>query len=69
LAWKDRAGTPEEILRNGDNLANFDVVVSTDPLRTLDEASQIELGFPYQLYEKKPIRAFLYGGLRDQISA
>jgi hypothetical protein len=52
-----------------DNLASFDVVVSTDHLRTLDEASQIELGFPYQLYEKEPIRAFLYGGLRDRILA
>jgi hypothetical protein len=52
-----------------DNLASFDVVVSTDHLRTFDEASQIELGFPYQLYEKEPIRAFLYGGLRDRILA
>src|SRR5467141_2855457 len=30
-----------------DNLASFDLTLSSDQLRTLDEASRIELGFPH----------------------
>ena len=50
-----------------DNLASFDLTLSADQLKTLDEASRIELGFPHDLYPKS--RTFIYGGLRDQISA
>jgi aryl-alcohol dehydrogenase-like predicted oxidoreductase len=50
-----------------DNLASFDLTLSADQLRTLDEASRIELGFPHDLYPKS--RTFTYGGLRDQILA
>jgi len=52
-----------------DNLASFDVALSADQLKTLDEASRIELGFPYDIYEKAMPRAVCYGGLRDQILA
>jgi aryl-alcohol dehydrogenase-like predicted oxidoreductase len=52
-----------------DNLASFDVTLSTDQLKTLDEASRIELGFPYDIYAKPMPRAVCYGGLRDQILA
>ena len=50
-----------------DNLASFDLTLSADQLRALDEASRIELGFPHDLYPKS--RTFTYGGLRDQILA
>ena len=50
-----------------DNLASFDLTLSADQLKTLDEASRIELGFPHDLYPKS--RTFTYGGLRDQILA
>ena len=50
-----------------DNLASFDLTLSADQLKTLDEASRIELGFPHDLYPKS--RTMTYGGLRDQISA
>jgi aryl-alcohol dehydrogenase-like predicted oxidoreductase len=50
-----------------DNLASFDLTLSADQLKTLDEASRIELGFPYDLYTKEMLRAFTYGGLRDRI--
>jgi diketogulonate reductase-like aldo/keto reductase len=50
-----------------DNLASFDLILSADQLKTLDEASRIELGFPHDLYPKS--RTFTYGGLRDQILA
>ena len=52
-----------------DNLASFDVALSADQLKTLDEASAIELGFPYEMYAKAMPRAICYGGLRDQILA
>ena len=38
-------------------------------LAALDEASVIELGFPYEMYAKAMPRAICYGGLRDQILA
>jgi aryl-alcohol dehydrogenase-like predicted oxidoreductase len=50
-----------------DNLASFDLTLSADQLKTLDEASVIELGFPYEMYAKAMPRAVCYGGLRDQI--
>ena len=52
-----------------DNLASFDLTLSADHLKTLDEASRIELGFPYDMYAKPMPRAVCYGGLRDQILA
>ena len=38
-------------------------------VKTLDEASRIELGFPYDLYAKELPRTFMYGGMQDQILA
>jgi aryl-alcohol dehydrogenase-like predicted oxidoreductase len=52
-----------------DNLRSFDLTLSADQIRMLDEASQIALGFPYELYAKELPRAFAYGGLRDRILA
>ena len=52
-----------------DNLASFDLTLSADQLKTLDEASVIELGFPYEMYAKAMPRAICYGALRDQILA
>src|SRR5229473_105935 len=52
-----------------DNLASFDVTLSAEQLKALDEASVIELGFPYEMYAKAMPRTICYGGLRDQILA
>ena len=52
-----------------DNLASFDLVLSAGQLKTLDESSRIELGFPHDLYAKDMVRSLVYGGLRDQILA
>ena len=52
-----------------DNLASFSLALSVDQLKTLDEASRIELGFPYDIYAKEMVRTILYGGLRDRIVA
>jgi aryl-alcohol dehydrogenase-like predicted oxidoreductase len=52
-----------------DNLTSFELTLSADQLQTLDAASAIELGFPYEMYAKAMPRAICYGGLRDQILA
>jgi len=52
-----------------DNLASSDLTLSADQLKTLDEVSRIELGFPHDLYAKEMVRAIRYGGLRDKILA
>jgi aryl-alcohol dehydrogenase-like predicted oxidoreductase len=52
-----------------DNLASLDLQLFPDQVKTLDEASQIELGFPYSMYAKEMPRAIAYGGLRDKILA
>jgi aryl-alcohol dehydrogenase-like predicted oxidoreductase len=50
-----------------DNLASFDLTLSTEQLKSLDEASRIELGFPYSMYAKEFVRAIMYGGMGDKI--
>jgi aryl-alcohol dehydrogenase-like predicted oxidoreductase len=50
-----------------DNLASFELALSAEQLNTLEEATQIDLGFPCSMYEKELVRAIAYGGLRDKI--
>jgi aryl-alcohol dehydrogenase-like predicted oxidoreductase len=52
-----------------DNLASLDLTLSAGQLKTLDEASRIELGFPQDFYATEMVRTIAYGGLRDQILA
>jgi aryl-alcohol dehydrogenase-like predicted oxidoreductase len=52
-----------------DNLASFNLALSAEQVKELDEASQIDPGFPYHLYAKELVRAVAYGGMRDQILA
>jgi len=52
-----------------DNLASFDLTLAAEQVKVLDEASQIDLGFPSNMYAKDLVRTFRYGGMRDQIIA
>jgi aryl-alcohol dehydrogenase-like predicted oxidoreductase len=52
-----------------DNLASLELPLSGEQVQALDEASQINLGFPYHLYAKEFVRAIAYGGTRDKILA
>src|SRR6266446_6715051 len=52
-----------------DNLESFTLALSAEQVKALDEASQIDPGFPYHLYAKEQVRAVVYGGMRDQILA
>ena len=50
-----------------DNLASFNLSLSADQVKILDDASGIDLGFPQELYAKESPHALRYGGMRDQI--
>ena len=52
-----------------DNLASLDLQLTPDQVKILDEASQVDLGFPYTMYAKDLVAGFRYGGLRQQIDA
>ncbi|HEY0758030.1 MAG TPA: aldo/keto reductase [Acidisarcina sp.] len=52
-----------------DNLASFELQLSIEHLKVLDEASAIELGFPHDFYNLEMVRGLIYGGMRDRILA
>jgi len=52
-----------------DNLASSVVSLSTEQLKTLNEVSRIELGFPHEFYTRDMVRGLVYGGMYDRIIA
>ena len=50
-----------------DNLASSELVLSPNQVSVLDDASGIELGFPYSMYAKDLVRGFMSGGMRDRL--
>jgi aryl-alcohol dehydrogenase-like predicted oxidoreductase len=52
-----------------DNLASLDLELAPAQVKALDNASAIDLGFPYSMYAKDLPRSFAYGGMREQIVA
>jgi len=52
-----------------DNLASLDLQFSPAQIETLDQASRVDLGFPYDFYANDFVRAIAYGGMRDKIIA
>ena len=52
-----------------DNLASADVSLSANQLKTVDEASRIDLGFPHEFYTRDLVRGMVYGGMGDRIVA
>jgi aryl-alcohol dehydrogenase-like predicted oxidoreductase len=76
LAWLRYRAVPvipiigaRKLTQLQDNLASFDLQLSADQVRALDEASQIDPGFPYSMYAKELVSNFRYGGMRSQIDA
>jgi aryl-alcohol dehydrogenase-like predicted oxidoreductase len=74
LAWLRYCAVPvipilgaRKLSQLEDNLASFDLALSHDQIKILDDASHIDLGFPQELYAKEFPRALRYGGMRDQI--
>ncbi len=74
LAWLRHRSVPvipiigaRKVSQLQDNLSSFDLELSAEQLTALDEASRIELGFPYDLYNSAMLRSLAYGGMRDRI--
>ena len=76
LAWLQYRPVPvipiigaRKLTQLQDNLASLDLQLSREQVQALDDASQIDLGFPYSMYAKEFVRGIAYGGLRDKILA
>lgn len=52
-----------------DNLASLELELTPEQVSALDDASAIELGFPYELYRNELAKTLAYGGMRDKILA
>jgi aryl-alcohol dehydrogenase-like predicted oxidoreductase len=52
-----------------ENVASLSLSLTPELVKALDAASQIELGFPHDLYRREMVRTFVYGGMRDRILA
>jgi len=76
LAWlryRDVAVIPivgaRRISQLHDNLQSLTLELSENQVAKLNESSAIELGFPYEFYERELVKNSVYGGMRDQILA
>jgi aryl-alcohol dehydrogenase-like predicted oxidoreductase len=52
-----------------DNLASLTLQLSPEQIKALDEASAVDLGFPYEMFAQQVPSTFRYGGMRDRILA
>src|SRR5580765_3946293 len=52
-----------------DNLASVELSLAADQLKTLDEASRIDLGFPQEIFTRELTRGLRSGGMADRIIA
>jgi aryl-alcohol dehydrogenase-like predicted oxidoreductase len=52
-----------------DNIRSVDVQLSPEQLERLDKATAVSLGFPHNFFALEPVRAIIFGGLRDRIKA
>ena len=74
LAWLRTRSVPtipivgaRKLAQLEDNLASVDLALSADQLARLDQASVVPLGFPHDFLALEPVKAILFGGLRDRI--
>lgn len=74
LAWLRYRPTPvipiigaRRISQLQDNLSSFDLELSPDQVKFLDDASRIELGFPCDIYSTDMMRSLAYAGMRDRL--
>lgn len=74
LAWLRTRSVPvipiigaRKLSQLQDNLGSFDLTLSEDQVKTLDDASHIEPGFPHAVFLREMPRTLLYGGMQEQI--
>jgi aryl-alcohol dehydrogenase-like predicted oxidoreductase len=76
LAWLRYRSVPvipiigaRKLAQIEDNIRSLDVTLSAEQLQRLDHASAISLGFPHDFLALDPVKAVVFGGLRDRIKA
>ena len=76
LAWLRYRSVPvipiigaRKLAQIEDNIHSLDVPLSPEQLQRLDHASAISLGFPHDFLALGPVKAVVFGGLRDRIKA
>ena len=52
-----------------DNIRSVDVKLSPEQLERLDKASAVSMGFPHDFMALDPVKAIVFGGMRDRIKA
>src|ERR1700758_2157459 len=74
LAWLRHQTVPvipiigaRKVSQLHDNLGSLDLELSAEQLKSLNGASQIELGFPQSIYEREMVRSIRYGGTWDRL--
>jgi aryl-alcohol dehydrogenase-like predicted oxidoreductase len=74
LAWLQHRSVPvipiigaRKLSQLKNNLASLDLSLSAEQLKTLDEASRIEPGFPQNMFAKDLVRGLMSGGMADKI--
>jgi hypothetical protein len=72
LAWLRHRSVPvipiigaRKLPQLQDNLASLELSFTADQLKSLDEASRIELGFPQELFTRELPRSLRSGGMAD----
>lgn len=76
LAWLLQRDVPvfpivgaRRISQLQDNLDSLTLKLTAEQLSELDRASAVELGFPYDFYDRELVRSFAFGGIPDKILA
>lgn len=76
LAWLRHRSVPvipiigaRKLPQLQDNLASLELSLTADQLKTLDEASRIDLGFPQEIFTRELTRGLRSGGMADRIIA
>lgn len=52
-----------------DDIRSLDVKLSPEQLQRLDQASAVPMGFPHDFISLDPVKAIVFGGMRDRIAA
>jgi aryl-alcohol dehydrogenase-like predicted oxidoreductase len=52
-----------------DNIHSLDVKFSSEQLQRLDKISAVSMGFPHDFMALEPVKAIVFGGMRDRIKA
>jgi aryl-alcohol dehydrogenase-like predicted oxidoreductase len=76
LAWLRYRSVPvipiigaRKISQLEDNIKSLNVTLSPAQLQRLDKATAVSLGFPHDFMAMEPVKAIVFGGMRDRIKA